>query len=266
MGTAHSSFFSDSAISYVKDSLLEQDAKEAVMATISNDLNAKNWITKVNNVIYSLCTLNVPEIKNQKVFMIKTLERDTIKRASLVAQNNLALYLDDGRLDRKIFTDKEAADYALRVSYLSKIKGLQTSANIVERVAVGLAWVRLESISDIDEPLPEKQITDNYCEYLYKRAQNFFNKGDYVQALKTFKQIHFMSWANVKAYLGASICFLKMDHPDDAEKLASEVFSVLSNDMPPDEMVSVSKILYHSGNKDDAFKVLLNAYEIMKRK
>ena len=268
MGTAHSSVFSDSAISYVKDSLLEQDAKEAIVATISNDLNAKSWITKINNVIYSLCTLNVPEIKNQKVFVIKTLERDTIKRASLVAQNNLALYLDDGRLDRKIFTEKEAADYALRVSYLSKIKGLQTSANLVERVAVGLAWVGLESISDIDEPLSEKQITDNYCEYLYKRAQNFFNKGNYAQALETFKQIHFMSWANVKAYLGASVCFLKMDRPDDAEKLASEVFSVLSNDMTPDEMVSVSKIFYHSGNKDDAFKVLLNAYEvmIMKRK
>ena len=266
MGTAHSSVFSDSTISYVKDFLLGQDAKEAIIATISNDINAKKWVVKVNNVIYSLCILNVPESKNQKVFVIKTLERDTIKRALLVAQNNLALYLDDGRLDRKIFPDKEAADYALRVSYFSKIKGLQSSANILERVAVGLAWVGLESISDIDEPLPEKQITENYCEYLYKRAQNFFNKGDYVQALETFKQIHFMSWANVKAYLGASICFLKMDRLDDAGKLASEVFSALSNDMTPDDMVSVSKIFYHSGNKDDAFKVLLNAYEVLRRK
>ena len=102
-------------------------------------------------------------------------------------------------------------------------KSLQSSANIVGRIVVGLAWVGLES----DEPLPEKQITENYCKYLYKRAQNFFNKGDYVQALETFKQIHFMSWANVKAYLGASICFLKMDRPDDAKKSASEVFSVL---------------------------------------
>ena len=126
MGTAQSSVFSDSAISYVKDSLLEQDAKEAIVATISNDLDAKSWITKFNSVICSLSTLNVPETKNQKVVVIKTLERDTIKRASLVAQNNLALYLDNGRLDRKIFTDKEAADYALRVSYMAKIKGLQS--------------------------------------------------------------------------------------------------------------------------------------------
>ncbi len=266
MGTAHSSVFSDSAISYVKDSLLEQDVKKAVIATISNDLDAKSWVTKFNSVIYSLCALNIPEIKNQKVVAKKTLERDTMKRASLVAQNNLALYLDNGRLDRKIFTDKEAADYALRISYLAKIKGLQSSANIVERIAVGLAWVGVESISDINEPLPEKQVTDNYCDYLYRRAQNFFNKDDYVQALETFKKIHFMSWANVKAYLGASICFLKMDRPDDAGRLASEVFSVLSNDMTPDEMASVSKVLYHSGNKDYAFKVLLNAYETLKRK
>ena len=266
MGTAHSSVFSDSAISYVKDSLLEQDAKEAIIATISNDLDAKSWITKFNSVIYSLSTLNVPETKNQKVVVRKTLERDTIKRALLVAQNNLALDFDNGRLDRKIFTDKEAADYALRVLYFAKIKGLQSSANIVERIAVCLAWVGVESISNIDEPLPEKHVTDNYCEYLYKRAQNFFNKGDYVQALETFKQIHFMSWANIKAYLGASICFLKMDRPDDAGKLALEVLSVLSNDMTPDEIASVSQVLYHSGNKDDAFKFLLNAYETLKRK
>ena len=264
MGTAQSSVFSDSAISYVKASLLEQDAKEAIIATISNDLDAKSWVTKFNNVIYSLCTLNVPEIRNQKVVAKKTLERDTLKRASLVAQNNLALYLDNGRLDRKIFTDKEAADYALRVSYFAKMKGLQSSANIVERIAVGLAWVGFEGISDIDEPLPEKQVTDNYCEYLYKRAQSFFNKGDYVQALETFKQIHFMSWANVKAYLGASICFLKMDRPDDAGRLALEVFSVLSNDMTPDEMANAGKILFKAGEKDKGFNVLELAYVLLK--
>ena len=62
-------------------------------------------------------------------------------------------------------------------------------------------------------------------------STKFFNKGYYVQALETFKQIHFISWANLKAYLGASICFLKLDRPDDAGRLALEVLSVLSNDM-----------------------------------
>ena len=90
------------------------------------------------------------------------------------------------------------------------------------------------------------------------------HKGDYVQALETFKQIHFMSWANVKAYLGASICFLKMDRPDDAGRLASEVFSVLSNDMTPDEMANAGKILFNAGEKDKGFNVLELACGLLK--
>lgn len=43
-------------------------------------------------------------------------------------------------------------------------------------------------------------------------------------------------------------------------------FSVLSADMTADEKVSTAKLLFHSGKKDEAFSVLLNAYSSLKEK
>lgn len=84
---------------------------------------------------------------------------------------------------------------------------------------MGLVSASLNDVH-IDEAMPEKTITDNYCSYLYKKAQNFFSKGDYGNALEAFREIHFLAWANVNAYLGASLCFLKMNKPDGAVNLA----------------------------------------------
>lgn len=74
--------------------------------------------------MYSLCVLHVPESKSKKPAVIKTIERDTMKTALIEAETNIALYLDKGRLNRKIYTDKEAADFAVRTSYSARLKGL----------------------------------------------------------------------------------------------------------------------------------------------
>ena len=264
-GTAHSSVLSNVAVSYVENALIPIEAKNAILAVISNDKNADEWITINDNIMYSLCVLRVPESKSKKPAVIKTIERDTMKTALIKAETNIALYLDKGRLDRNIYIDKEAADFALRTSYSARLKGLQTSANIIEHTAVGLVSASLNDVH-INETLSEKTITENYCSYLYKKAQNFFSKGDYGNALETFREIHFLAWANINAYLGASLCFLKMNKPDDAGNLASELFAVLSADMTPDEKTSAAKLLFHSGKKNEAFSVLLNAYSSLKAK
>ena len=265
-GAAQCYSFSDAAVSYVEDALITDEAKTAITGVISNDVEADEWLTVSDNVLYSLCVKRVPDIKNRKPAVIKTIERDSMRLAVMRAETNIALYLDKGRLNRKVYSDKEAADFALRTSYLAGLKGVQSSANIINKQAVGLVSVSLKdnNIEHIGKSLSGKVITENYCSYLYKKAHNFFNKGDYGKALETFRQIHFMAWANVNAYLGASICFLKMDKPEDASKLASEVFSVLSKDMTPDETASVGRILFRTGDKDKGFAILERAYKMLK--
>ena len=263
-GTALASNASNVAISYVRNALIQNNAKKALIEVISDDTDANSWITQDNNVIYSLCTLNVPESRNKKTIVIKNLERNTMKRAILKAETNIALYLDNGKLNRQIFKDQEAADYALRSSYSAKILGgLQSSANVIDKIAIALVYAPVNRSENI---ISNQLITENYCTYLYEKAQNSFSKGNYDLALETFRQIHYLDWANVKAYLGASFCFLKMNQTDDANKLASEVVLVMSGDMTPDEKVSAAKILFHCGNKDNAFKTLLDAYSSLKTK
>lgn len=265
-GAAQCFDFSNAAVSYVKDALITEEAKRAITGVISNDSSANGWITVTDNVLYSLCVIRVPEVKNRKPAVIKTIERDSMKVAVMRAETNIALYLDKGRLNRKIYADREAADFALRTSYSARLKGVQTGANIINNQAVGLVSVSLDAnnLEHIAETLSEKAITENYCSYLYRKAQNFFNKGDYGKALETFRQIHFMAWANVNAYLGASLCFLKMSKHEDASRLALEVFSVFSEDMTPDETASVGSILFRSGEKDRGFMILERAYKMLK--
>ena len=168
-GTAHSSVLSNVAVSYVENALIPIEAKNAILAVISNDKNANEWITVNDNIMYSLCVLCVPDSKSKKPAVIKAIERDIMKMALIKAETNIALYLDKGRLNRKVYTDKEAADFALRTSYSARVKGVHTSANIIESIAVGLVSANLSDVH-IDETLPEKTITENYCSYLYRKA------------------------------------------------------------------------------------------------
>ena len=145
----------------------------------ADDANANDWIIINDKILHSVYTLRVPETNNKKPAVVKTIERDAMKLAVLKAETNIALYLDKGRLNREVYTDKEAADFALRTSYSVKLKGVQSSTNIVENIAVGLVSVSMNSIANLEEILPEKIITENYCSYLYKKAQSLFNKRDY---------------------------------------------------------------------------------------
>lgn len=266
VGTAHSFAPNQAAISFVSNALIATESKKAIIEAISDDASAHEWIIINGNVLHSVYALRVPEAQNKKPVVVKTIERDTMKLAVLRAETNIALYLDKGRLNREVYTDKEAADFALRTFYSAKLQGVQSSTSLVENIAVGLVSASLNNIASLEEALPENIITENYCSYLYNKAQNSFNKGDYNKALETFRQIHFLAWANVNAYLGASLCFLKMDKPDDAGKLASELFTALSGDMTPDQKASTAKLLFHSNRKDEAFSVLMDAFTSLKSK
>ena len=187
--------------------------------------------------------------------------RRSLSRATL----RLALYLDNGKLNRERFSNENAANYALLMSYSGKIKGgLQSFSKAIDNRAVSLVWVRRDNVKDSNSAQSETQLTEDYCKYLYKTANDLFNEKKFDEALKTFHQIHYMAWANIDAYLGTSLCFLKMNQKDDAIKLTSELVKVFSRDMKPDEMANAGKILFNAGEKDKGFNVLELAYGLLK--
>ena len=267
-GVAFGNSFDSAAISFLEESHLSisDEAKIVLISCISNDRNASGWIVEIKSedTIYAVEAMMIPtpKIKSNQNSNNQATARRSLSKATL----RLALYLDNGKLNRKRFSNENAANYALLMSYRGKIKGgIQSYSRAVDnKYAVSLVWVKRSTIKKDSEAKSETQLTDDYCKYLYKTANDLFHAKKFDEALKTFHQIYYMAWANVDAYLGASLCFLKMNQKDDAIKLASELVNVFSKDMTPDEMANAGKILFNAGEKDKGFNVLELAYVLLK--
>ena len=266
-GVALGNSFDSASISFLEEANLSisDEAKKILISCVSNDRNATGWTAEIKSedTIYALEVIAIPtaKIKSNQNSNNQAALRRSLSRATL----RLALYLDNGRLNRERFSNENAANYALLMSYSGKIKGgLQSFSKAIDNRAVSLVWVRRGAVKENSEAKSETQLTEDYCKYLYKTANDLFNAKKFDEALKTFHQIHYMAWANTDAYLGASLCFLKMNQKDDAIKLTSELVNVFSKDMKPDEMANAGKILFNAGEKDKGFNVLELAYGLLK--
>ena len=269
-GAALGKSFSSAAISFLEGSHLSvsDETRNILISCVSNDKSATGWAVEVasDDTVYAIEVLEIPvsRIKSRQNSNNQAAARRSLSRATV----RLALYLDNGRLNRKRFSNENAANYALLMSYTGKIKGgIQSHSRAIgDDYAVSLVWVKRSALGEkINEP-SEIQLNEDYCKYLYKTANDLFKAKKFEAALMTFHQIHYMAWANISAYLGASVCFLKMDQKEDAIKLTSELISVFSKDMKPDEMANAGKILFNAGQKDEGFKALERAYEMLSAK
>ena len=267
-GVSFGNSFDLAAVSFLEESHLSisNEAKNVLISCISNDRSATGWTVEIKSedTVYALEVLAIPtpKIKSNQNSNNQAAARRSLSRATL----RLALYLDNGKLNRERFSNENAANYALLMSYRGKIKGgIQSYSRAVDNnYAVSLVWVKRNSVKEDSKTQSETQLTEDYCKYLYKTANDLFHAKKFDEALKTFHQIHYMTWANIDAYIGASLCFLKMEQKEDAIKLASELVHVFSKDMKPDEMANAGKILFNAGQKDEGFNVLELAYGLLK--
>lgn len=256
----------NAAISFLEEShhSLSDEAKRVLLSCVSNDRNSTGWTAEISpeDTVYAVET--VPISKAHTKSAQNSNKNSAMRRSLSRATLRLAIYLDNGKLDRKRFSNYDAANYALLMSYRGRIKGgIQSFSRAVGDYAVSLVWTKRENITAGNTTKSETQLTDDYCKYLYKTAADLCSAGKYDKALQAFHQIHYMSWANTGAYIGVSACFLEMRQNDDAIKLTSELVNVFSKDMTPDEMANAGKILFEAGDKDKGFSVLGTAYKML---
>lgn len=258
----YSGIMQEKALSFIGGAAIPEGARKILIDSITKSPDNFNFIVESEGFIYSLKILQIPRLKSNNKFAQNALSSNYAKIAELQASNELAKYLDKGRLDRKIFTNSDAADYALRVFYSSKIK-IQSQTSIINDSALSLVFTRKNNAPELLAD-SKQEITNNYCKYLYEQAQNFFRKKDFVNALETLHQIHYMSWADISAYLGASYCFLQMSQKEDAAKLTLELINSMSQDMKADDFASAGRILFQSGRKDEGFNAMEQAYKLLR--
>ena len=177
-GVSFGNSFDFAAVSFLQESHLtiSDETKNILISCISNDKNSKGWAVEVksDDTIYALEVLEIPTAKiksNQK-----SNNNAAVKRSLSRATLRLALYLDNGKLNRKRFPNDEAANYALLMSYRGKIKGgVQSfSRAIGDDYAVSLVWVNRSALKEDTGGQSENQLNDDYCKYLYKTANDLF--------------------------------------------------------------------------------------------
>ena len=247
------------ALAFLEDmASLSDEARQALIQCVSDDPRAAAWAAESEGTVYALAVVPMQRSKNS--LAQSQMKNSAQKRAQLRAATRLAVYLDNGRLNREYFSDPDAADYALRVSWQGHVKGgFQSHSRIVDGAAAALAWAERSNLRA--EPLSKARLMEDYSKSLYNRAQELFNAGKFEDALAVFHQIRYRDWAKVKPYLAASECFLQMGKPDDAGSLASDLVRALSDDMNPEELAEAARILYQSGRKDEGFSVMEHAYQ-----
>ena len=250
------------ALAFLEDtSSLSPEARRALAQCVSDDPKAAAWAAESGGTVCALAVIPVQRSKNS--LAQSQMRNSAQKRAQLRAATKLAVFLDDGRLNREYFSDPDAADYALRMSWQGRIKGgLQSYSRVMGETAVALAWAERSKLKP--EPFSQARLTEDYSKFLYNRALELFKAGKFEDALAAFHQIRYKEWAKVKAYLGAAECFLKMGKPDDAGSLALELVQALSADMKPDEMAEAARILYQSERKDQGFNAMERAYRMVR--
>ena len=261
------SSFDVAAVSFLEESHLSisDEARSALLLCISNDRQATGWTVEVesDDTVYSMEVISIP--RAQIRLAQKSNNNSAMRRSLSRATLRLAVYLDNGRLDRKRFSNYDAANYALLMSYRGRIKGgIQSFSRAIGYSAISLVWVRRTDIKTDYAIKAETQLSNYYCKYLYKTATDLFNSGKYDEALRALHQIHYMAWSDINAYLGAATCFLKMGQKDNAIQLTSNLVNTLSKDMTSDEMASAGSILFDAGEKDEGFNVLKLAYKMLK--
>lgn len=248
------------ALAFLEDmASLTDETRQALVRCVSDDPKAAAWATESGGTVYALAVVPVQRSKNS--LAQSQMRNSAQKKAQLRAATKLAILLDNGKLNREYFSDPDAADYALRVSWQGRVKGgLQSYSNIMEGTAVALVWADRSNLKA--EPVSKGQLTGQYCTFLYSRAQELFKAGKFEDALAAFHQIRYVDGTNVRAFLGASECFLRMERPDDAGRLTLELIQALSGDMKPDELAEAARILHKSGRKDEGFSAMERAYQM----
>lgn len=220
---------------------------------------AKGWVASKTDGVYVLGVVPVPQDAEPELQI--SLDAEAQNRSSLKALTLLARHLTEGRLDRKKFEDEEATDYALGEYYRQALKGgVQSRSAVFGRTAYTLLWVEAMVKSRIlAETLPEKSLTASYCEWLYRRGASLMEAGDCEGALRVFHKIHYLDWANVKAYLDAAECFLRVDRNDDGVRLARELLKRLETEMTAAEMARAGRLLFRGGSTNEGFAALEKA-------
>ena len=110
---------------------------------VRKDIHGSSWVIEHEGVVYSLYVVSVRRDKSQSI-------------------QNLALYLDGGRLNPEMYENIEAFNHVLCGHYRAKVK-FSSASKVIGWDAFGLVWCR-----KINAPISEEEFNEKYVDTLYE--------------------------------------------------------------------------------------------------
>jgi hypothetical protein len=239
---------------WLSESRLPPAVQTAFRARLAADSQADEWLVVEDQQVYALAYQPLsPAISSQ----IQQAQRGKVE---MRARNLLLLYAAGEHYQQQGFGNREAIAKALTTLDATiqgrLLPGLQSRATVLDQGAVALVWIEENRIASYrQQPPPLTQFRPAYCQALYPTAKALFQENRYQQALVIYQEMHHLQCRQPTAYfLDAAECFLALQQPEDAKRMANYLFSEYAPTLSSNEAERAGDVLFKTGDEENAGK------------
>lgn len=254
---AHSDILASQLSTWLSESRLPPAVQNAFHARFTADPQAREWLVAQDGQVYALA---YQAFSPTTYPQIRQAIRGTVE---MKARHLLMLYATGEYYQRQGFSSREAIAKALTAVDATTqgqlLPGLQSRATVLDQAAVALVWTEENRIASYrQQPPPLEQFRPAYCRALYPTAKALFQEHKYGQALAIYQDMHTLHCHQPTAYfLDAAECFLALQQPEDARRMANYLFTEYAPSLSSSEAERNGDILFKAGDETNARK----AYE-----
>lgn len=243
---------------WLGESPLPRSVQNAFRARLATDPQAREWLVAQDGQVFVLAYQPFSLTTHAA---IRQARRGT---SEMKARHLLLLYAVGEHYQRHGFSNREAIAKALTTVDTTiqgrLLPGHQSRAAVLDQGAVALVWTEEKRIAGYRQQLPPlDQFRPAYCRALYPTAQALFQERQYRQALAIYQDMHNLGCYQPTAYfLDAAECFLALQQPEDARRMANFLFVNNAASLSSSEAERAGDVLFAAGDEEAARQ----AYEL----
>lgn len=219
------------------------------------DARSRQWIVQHGQSVYVLAA--------QPALARSSLVQQAQRRAvETRARHGLLLYAAGHVYQEQGFRNREAIAKALAQleghvdGHL--LSGLQSRSAVLETQVVALVWIEeTRIVAYRQQPPAMEQFLPAYCQALYPTAKALFQEQRFSDALALYQEMYARQCQRPIAYfLDAADCFLALEQPSDARRMAQYVLNRKSPTMDSETAERLGDILFSASDMqgaDDAY-------------
>ncbi len=255
---AHSDIPVSQLNAWLSESRLPSAVENAFRARFAADSEARGWLVTRDQQVYALA------YKPLSPHTPAPIQQALRSQAEQQARQLLLLYAAGEHYQQQGFSNREAIAKALATLETSTqgrlLPGLQSRARVLDQAAVALVWIEENRIANYrQQPPPLEQFRPAYCQALYPTAKALFQENQYRQALTLYGEMKRLQCRQPIAYfLDAAECFLSLQQPQDAQRMANHLIAEHAASLSSDEAERAGDILFKVGDEESA----RHAYEL----